>query len=278
MTQLKNHELPIAANDSWRTWLMTGARRLPSDRRRVRGSHMGLKKMLVEGMGTGGDKAHAWKNLSDAMVRQSVGDALRTLPAEEGQLVKLAYFGGLSNRQLASRFGTTESKVQRRLRQAVEKISAHVERGRSIGRRVVFGIAVWLSGRWLGDATHHAVQATAVLGAAAIIAAQPTPGVAHMFTGAAPAPPAAIGAMAQTTGSGGAPNARHSSPSAAAVSVSAPPATWPAIQVPAGVRLPAVPVSLPAIQVPAMLSLPPVRLPVVPPVAPIVAVKLRLAT
>ncbi len=167
--------LSPAANDSWRTWLMTGARRAPSDRRRVRGSHRGLKKMLVEGMRTGGEQPYSWKEFSDAMVRQSVGEAIRSLPSQDSEMVKLAYFGGLSNRQIAARFGTAESTVQRRLRQALAKISAHVERGRSAGRRVVCALGVWLSGRWLGDATHHLAQAGVVLGAAAVIVAAPVP-------------------------------------------------------------------------------------------------------
>lgn len=35
--------IPAAASDSWRSWLMTGVRRGPVARRRVRGAHKGLK-------------------------------------------------------------------------------------------------------------------------------------------------------------------------------------------------------------------------------------------
>src|SRR5579864_4591937 len=173
MGETDRRALTLATNDSWRTWLMTGSRRAPSDRRRVRGSHKGLKKMLVEGMKTGGEEPYSWKEFSDAMVRQSVGEALRALPSQEAQMVKLAYFGGLSNQQIAARFGSTESTVQRRLRRALAQISAHVERGRSAGRRVVYAFGLWLSGRWLGDAFHHAAQAGLVVGVAAVIASQP---------------------------------------------------------------------------------------------------------
>ena len=188
--------LPPAANDSWRTWLMTGSRRAPSDRRRVRGSHRGLKKMLVEGMKTGGEQPYSWKEFSDAMVRQSVGEAIRSLPSRDSEMVKLAYFGGFSNRQIAARFDTTESTVQRRLRQALARISAYVERGRSAGRRVVCALGVWLSGRWLGDATHHLAQAGVVLGAAAVIVAAPVPATVQVVPvpalPAAPAPAVAL--------------------------------------------------------------------------------------
>src|SRR5579864_5861067 len=169
----------LATNASLRTWLMTGSRRKPSDRRRVRGSHKGLKKMLVEGMKTGGEEPYSWKEFSDAMVRQSVGEALRALPGREAEMVKLAYFGGLSNQQIAARFDSTESTVRRRLRRALAQISAHVERGRSAGRRVVYAFGVWLAGRWLGDAFHQAAQVGLVLSAAAVVAWQPAPPPVH---------------------------------------------------------------------------------------------------
>src|SRR5207248_1357856 len=87
------------ANDTWRTWLLTGVRRDGVDRRRVRGAHLGIKKMLVEGMQFRSEKSYTWKDFSDAMVRQSVGEAVRELPYRDAQLVKLAYFGGMSNRE-----------------------------------------------------------------------------------------------------------------------------------------------------------------------------------
>ena len=162
-----------AANDSWRTWVMTGARREPVDRRRVRGSHVGLKRMLVEGMKTPIDTPYSWKKLSDAMVRQSVGEAMRRLPSEDAQLVRLAYFGGCTNRDLADRFRVTESAVQRRLRRALGMVSEYVERGRSLGRTVVCAAGVWLSSRWLHGVSDQIAQAAALAGVAAIVIAQP---------------------------------------------------------------------------------------------------------
>ncbi len=174
MAEAENHALPGAANDSWRTWLMTGSRREPVDRRRLRGAHRGLKKMLIEGMtNSGGDRPHAWKEFSGAMIRHAVDDAMRALPVEDKQLVKLAYFGGLSNREIAESIGMTQATVQRRLRRAIDAISDYIERGRSFGRRAFYALTIWLCGRWIGDATHQAVQAAAVVSAAAIIVAQP---------------------------------------------------------------------------------------------------------
>ena len=77
MPEAHTHALPGRTNDTWRAWLMTGARRSPVDRRRMRGAHKGLKKMLLEGMTNGGeDRPHAWKDFSGAMIRHAVDEAL----------------------------------------------------------------------------------------------------------------------------------------------------------------------------------------------------------
>src|SRR5947208_7640432 len=106
-----------ASFDSWRAWIMTGNRHAPVNRRRVRGAHRGLKKMLAEGS-TGDEVARPWNEFSGAMVRQAVNEALNQLPLEDMLVVKMAYFGGLSNREIARELGLTVGAVQRRLRKA----------------------------------------------------------------------------------------------------------------------------------------------------------------
>ena len=76
-TEAENHVVPPAASGSWRTWLVTGARQEPIQRRRVRGAHKELKRLLVEGMSDDGDLTHSWKSFSGAMVRQAVEEAVR---------------------------------------------------------------------------------------------------------------------------------------------------------------------------------------------------------
>ncbi len=139
---------PATASDSWRTWLLTGARRPPIDRHRIHGAHRGLKEMLVEGTHNGGDRQQPWKDFSSAMVRQAVDEAVNALPDEQKQVVKLAYFGGLTNREIAQRLGLTVGGVRRRLREALDTMGAYVERGWTYGRRVVYGLLAWRSGRW----------------------------------------------------------------------------------------------------------------------------------
>ncbi|TMC50847.1 MAG: sigma-70 family RNA polymerase sigma factor [Chloroflexi bacterium] len=229
-----------ATNDAWRTWLMTGVRRDRVDRRRMRGAHKGLKKILLEGVGNGDDRPHAWKDFSGAMIRHAVDEAIHSLPHEDNQVVKLAYFGGYSNREIATEVGMTEGTVQRRLRRALSAISEQVQHGRTQARRALYALTIGLSSRWLQDSVHHAVQVAVVASATLIIVAQP-----HLDSRAAPVGPAL------------------SHPSVTAPVV--PPEPSPTVPVDRG-RVPVPPVQAP-VQQPAV-SLPinvPVKVPSLPP-------------
>lgn len=163
--------LPPAASDSWRSWLMTGVRRGPFDRRRIKGAHQGLKKMLIEGTTNPVDEPQPWNDFSSAMVRQSVDEALNALPSEQKQTVKLAYFGGLTNKEIAQRLGVTDSAVRRMLGKALAAVAAHVESGRASGRRAVYAIAGWLTARAMLDGSRRApgLAVDQVLQAAAVV-------------------------------------------------------------------------------------------------------------
>src|SRR5437660_4595403 len=189
MPEAENHALPGATNDTWRTWLMTGARRSPVDRRRVRGAYKGLKRMLLEGMANAEERPHAWRDFSGAMIRHAVDDAIRSLPSEDTHVVKLAYFGGFSNREIAEQVGLTEATVQRRLRRALATISDHIQHGRTLGRRAIYALTVWLSGRWLTDSAHHFAQAAVVAGGGASPVTKPPPPPRPVLPRAHPPPP-----------------------------------------------------------------------------------------
>src|SRR5438105_255276 len=190
MPEAENHALPGATNDTWRTWLMTGARRSPVDRRRVRGAYKGLKRMLLEGMANAEERPHAWRDFSGAMIRHAVDDAIRSLPSEDTHVVKLAYFGGFSNREIAEQVGLTEATVQRRLRRALATISDHIQHGRTLGRLAIYALTVWLSGRWLTDSAHHFAQAAVVALAAAVLITPPAAAPIATQPGAHPPRPA----------------------------------------------------------------------------------------
>jgi len=143
--------LPAVASDSWRTWLMTGLRKAPFDRRRIRGDHKGLKKMMIEGTSDPQDPPQPWNDFSGAMIRQSVDEALNSLPPGHKQAVKLAYFGGMTNEAIAKHLGVGTGVVRKRLRDALAVVSAHVETGAALGRKVIYGIAALAAVRWTID-------------------------------------------------------------------------------------------------------------------------------
>lgn len=163
--------LPAVASDSWRTWLMTGLRKAPFDRRRVRGDHKGLKKMMITGTAAAQDPPQPWNDFSRAMVRQAVDEALNTLPPGHKQAVKLAYFGGMSNAAIAKHLGVSAAVVRRRLREALAVVSAHVVTGAAIGRKAIYAVVTWAAVRWILDAVkrvpvpaaHQVAQAAVVL-------------------------------------------------------------------------------------------------------------------
>ncbi len=168
--------LPPDAVESWRTWLLTGKSGVASDRRRLRGSHRGLKQMLVDS--TGHEMPQSWKHFSGAMVRLAINDALNALPKDQTHAVWLAYFGGLSNREIARRLGISVGAVERRLKLAFEYVSEYVEHGRTAGRRAVFAVLGFLSLRRLGDSWRHVTeQANHALMTSAVIAAGATAAV-----------------------------------------------------------------------------------------------------
>lgn len=242
--------VPGSTNDSWRTWLMTGARRIRADRRRITGANRGLKKILLEGRPDGDDRPVVWRDFSGAMVRHAVDEAMQTLEPQETQVVKLAYFSGLSNREIAAETGLTERAVGRRLRHALAAISEHIQHGRALGRKAVYAIALWLSGRWLSDMTSHLAPAVAVAAVTIIVVAQPAPSpspssVAHPGGGAVSQP----GVVSSPPGT--APSPKQTLPPAA---VPALPVPTPPLQLPLPVPTPPLPLPLP-------LPTPPIHVP-----------------
>lgn len=185
--------LPAAAVHSWRIWLLTGARREPIDRRRLRGSHLGLKRALLEDSTARGEAVYGWKEFSDAMLRHAIGDAVGTLPDEDEQVLKLAYFGGWSNRDIAAQFGMTEAAVASRLRRALDAISDRIQRAGATVRKAAFAIGAWFCGRWCEGWLHRAAEASAVAAVAIVVSS----GVPAIPPAPATAPPAAPAHLAQ---------------------------------------------------------------------------------
>jgi predicted DNA-binding protein (UPF0251 family) len=145
--------------------------------------------MFVEGMSNGGDRPHSWTRFSGAMVRQAVDDGMQTLPSEQNQLIKLAYFGGLSNAEIAQRMGVTVGGVERSLQQAIARVGEYVERGRNSARRAVYAVILFFFGRSLAN-SEHAVSAAALVTVATLMVASPAspPQLAPLEREIVPAP------------------------------------------------------------------------------------------
>jgi hypothetical protein len=112
------------------------------------------------------------------MDRQAVGEALNALPQQQKQVVKLAYFGGLTNREIADRLGVPVGGVRHRLRQALATASEYVERGRAAGNKIAFGLIAWFYGRSLetmhrsaGAGLEHVLRAGMVVAAGVAVTA-----------------------------------------------------------------------------------------------------------
>src|SRR5918911_2933119 len=133
---------------SLRSWLLTGTRRNPIDPRRRQGVHEGLKQILTE------DEERyegAGQEISESMKRQAVVEALNRLSSEESQVIKLAYFGGKTNEEIASSTGMPVSSVRRRLRDGLRELQAQLESTGVVdlgrGRRGLAELLFWLGSR-----------------------------------------------------------------------------------------------------------------------------------
>ena len=110
------------------TWLTTIARsraldRLRASRRRKEDAMTDLseaKRMAVEATARGEDDPARGAEVAERRVL--VRQALRALPAEQSEVLELAYFRGLSQTEIAERTGQPLGTIKTRVRLAMEKL------------------------------------------------------------------------------------------------------------------------------------------------------------
>jgi len=258
--------------ESWRQWLRTGRRGTHVDRRRAKGAHSRLKKVLIEGKENGiGHPPERWEGFSSSMDRHTVDEALNALPEDHRTVVKLAYFYGLTNRQIAEQLGVTVGTVRTRLRQGLATASDYVERGRAATSKALYGViftlGVWLTGLQLvQDAQRQPSMGSDYLLQASVAVAAGAAAVALFF--AQPTSPSQISQFDRGAGPiASAPSGSHDVAGTSEVGAPLSPAGGSAAHgVVTGVLPPNV-LPNPANTVPSSL-IPPVKVPVLPKLPP----------
>jgi len=115
-----------AGRGSLRTWLITAVRNRSIDTFRGRGAHERQERELKPELQATGPSSDPWREVSLSLERTAVREALSSLPLVQRQTVELAYFGGLSQREIAEFTGVPLSTVKGRIRIALEKLSTYL--------------------------------------------------------------------------------------------------------------------------------------------------------
>ncbi len=104
-----------------RAWLLTIVhnRAIDARRSRSRRARPGVDLAVVEGVLAVPD---AWGEVSRGLERDRVRSAVDALPSEQQRAIEMAYFEGLTHREIAERTGTPLGTVKGRLRLGLRKL------------------------------------------------------------------------------------------------------------------------------------------------------------
>lgn len=106
---------------SVRTWLLAISRNAAVDWRRTKGRRMGREAAIDEAAGLAADgsvEGYVVASLGAQRVRAAVG----ALPPEQGDVLTLAFWGGLSQSEIAQRIGIPLGTVKSRVRLGMAKL------------------------------------------------------------------------------------------------------------------------------------------------------------
>ncbi len=114
---------------SLRAWLLTSTRNRAIDRLRGRGAFERREADLdvAAGYPAAGPGSDPWREVSAGLEREAVVSALGRLPAEQRQVVELAYFGGYTQLEISKMARVPLSTVKGRMRLALEKLHSYLE-------------------------------------------------------------------------------------------------------------------------------------------------------
>jgi RNA polymerase sigma-70 factor, ECF subfamily len=121
-----------AARGSIRAWLLTAVRNRCIDYLRGRGARERREQELSpEVEYAQSPPSDPWREVSLSLERAAVREAMASLPAEQRQVVELAYFGGYSHSEIAEMSRAPLGTVKGRMRLALEKMGSYL-RGRGL--------------------------------------------------------------------------------------------------------------------------------------------------
>jgi RNA polymerase sigma-70 factor, ECF subfamily len=110
-----------AERGSARTWIMTIVHHRAIDQLRGARTKSRADTAIKDAMPLAA-KEDTWAAVAQQLEREWVRGALATLPAEQRQVVEMAYYGGLTHAEIAERVGIPLGTVKGRLRLALEKL------------------------------------------------------------------------------------------------------------------------------------------------------------
>ena len=116
---------------SMRAWLLTAVRNRCIDYLRGRGGHEREERQLQPDVDYAKSPPDPWREVALSLERDAVRDAMASLPAEQRQVVELAYFGGYSQTEIAEMTRLPLGTVKGRMRLALEKLGSFL-RGRGL--------------------------------------------------------------------------------------------------------------------------------------------------
>jgi RNA polymerase sigma-70 factor (ECF subfamily) len=120
------------ARGSVRSWLLSAVRERANNSRRGRqagdgrdGCHPRIDRWALAPRSSG----------SEPDLRETARRALAGLPTDERQVIELAYFDGLTHRQIAQRLALPDNTVKHRMRLGLQRLGTVVEPERRPGGR-----------------------------------------------------------------------------------------------------------------------------------------------
>jgi len=116
-----------AQRGSVRGWLLRTVRNRSIDHLRGRCARERAELELSVEVPAGDQQTDPWREVALAMERDAIRPALRSLPAEQRQVVELAYYGGYSHREIAELLDAPLGTVKSRARSALEKLHSYLQ-------------------------------------------------------------------------------------------------------------------------------------------------------